>query len=84
MQPDPLGAAQIDRVTFDSIIFPMLTKTRSARLRGKKTVVRAQAKGGPVLFWIRPGHPDLDRAGELLLSQTEAWRRESVSRGPAD
>lgn len=35
------------------------------------------------LFWVRPGHPDMDRAGELLLQKLEEIRLESKARGTA-
>ena len=61
----------------------MLTKNRPSRLQKKKKAGRPAATAEPVRFWIRPGHPDLDRAGDLLLAETESWRRESVGRGAA-
>lgn len=35
------------------------------------------------LFWVRPGHPDMDRAGDFLLQKLEEIRLESNARGPA-
>lgn len=78
-QYDPAVDPPRPRLTFRS----MLTKTHRKRPQGKKKVVRRAAEAGPARFWVRPGHPDLDRAGDLLLAGTEVWRGESVSRGPA-
>lgn len=61
----------------------MLIKAQPNRPQGKKKGVRRAAEAEPTRFWVRLGHPDLDRAGDLLLAGTEVWRRESVSRGPA-
>ena len=38
---------------------------------------------GQELFWVHPGHPDLDRAGDFLLSNLVEIRLESVTRGSA-
>ncbi|MDO8545173.1 MAG: hypothetical protein Q7S40_32435 [Opitutaceae bacterium] len=44
---------------------------------------RSPKKHGKELFWVRPGHPDLDRAGDLLLEKLAEIRLESKSRGTA-
>ena len=57
---------------------PALSPSNGPALSPSKTRRRA-----PTPFWVCPGHPDLDRAGDLLLAEASGWRRESVSRGPA-
>jgi hypothetical protein len=57
---------------------PALSPSNGPALSLSKTRRRA-----PTRFWVRPGHPDLDRAGDLLLAEASGWRRESVSRGLA-
>lgn len=57
---------------------PALSLPNGPALSLSKTRRRA-----PTRFWVRPGHPDLDRAGDLLLAEASGWRRESVSRGLA-
>lgn len=53
--------------------------------RGKKNGGRPAAKGKATkeLFWVRPGHPDLDRAGNFLLKHLTEIRLESKTRGTA-
>ena len=62
--------------------FPrMLTKTPK---RSKRTLVpaRPQSRSHPEMFWVRAGHPDLDRAGDLLLRHLAEIRQEAPSGSP--
>jgi hypothetical protein len=58
----------------------MLTaiKPQSKRSASRAPAVRKTIKK---LFWVRPGHPDLDRAGNFLLTKGDEIRLESKPRG---
>lgn len=65
--------------TDDSI---MLTKNKPKEKK-KAALKRVKRPVGRELFWVHPGHPDLDRAGDFLLSNLVEIRLESVARDPA-
>jgi hypothetical protein len=52
------------------------SKSQAARHRRPKQPAREP-------FWARAGHPDMDRAGDLLLRELTAIRSESHCRGPS-
>lgn len=59
----------------------MITAKKTSRSsRSRKPAAKKQGKE---LFWVRTGHPDLDRAGDLLLMDATKIRLESKSRGVA-
>jgi len=60
----------------------MLTKNKPKEKK-KAALKRVNRPVGRELFWVHPGHPDLDRAGDFLLSNLGEIRLESVVRGPA-
>lgn len=61
----------------------MLTKNRP-RTKDSGRRKRANRKVPKEMFWVQSGHPDLDRAGDLLLRNLLEIRLESTSRGAAD
>lgn len=62
----------------------MLTKKRNRAMAATGRQKRSKRKAPKELFWVQPGHPDLDRAGDLLLSNLVSIRLESMTRGTAD
>ena len=60
----------------------MLTKNKPKEKK-KAALKRMNRSVGRELFWVHPGHPDLDRAGDFLLSNLVEIRLESVARGSA-
>jgi len=60
----------------------MLTKNKPKEKK-KAARKRMNRSVGQELFWVHPRHPDLDRAGDFLLSNLVEIRLESVPRGSA-